>query len=155
MCALKCYVKSLYRHLFFEDISKNARVTKKKRHFLICGKVTPRRLDRRAPNSVCGLLKLLAVIVWIDFFSSGKPPPPPPPPPSYSVEKRRDHRNCVGGRQISVIPPLLNTITQGGGGVHRKKRGQKSIHTITTKGFSYPHTEFGARRSRRLGLATN
>ena len=28
--------------------------------------------------------------------------------------KRWDHRNCVGGRQISVIPPLLNTITLGG-----------------------------------------
>ena len=45
------------------------------------------------------------------------------PPLSYSVEKRRDHRNLpyatqnyVGVRQISVIPPLLNTITQGGGG---------------------------------------
>ena len=35
-------------------------------------------------------------------------------PCSYSVEKRRDHTNCVGGQQISVIPPLLNTITQGG-----------------------------------------
>ena len=49
-------------------------------------------------------------------FFSGEPPPPPPPPLSYGAEKRRDHRNCVGVRQISVIPPLLSTITQGGGG---------------------------------------
>ena len=29
VCALKWYIKSLYRHLFLEDISKHARVTKK------------------------------------------------------------------------------------------------------------------------------
>ena len=74
--------------------------------------------------------------------------PPPPPPPSYSVEKRRDHRNCVGGRQISVIPPLLNTIIQVGGGGFTG--GKMSIHTITAKVFSNPHTEFGAHRSSRL-----
>ena len=34
VCALRWYIKSLYRHLFLVDISKNARVT----HFLICGK---------------------------------------------------------------------------------------------------------------------
>ena len=28
VCALRCYVKSLSRHLFLEDISKHARVTK-------------------------------------------------------------------------------------------------------------------------------
>ena len=38
------------------------------------------------------------------------------PSQSYGAEKRRDHRNCVGERQISVIPPLLSTITLGGGG---------------------------------------
>ena len=36
-----------------------------------------------------------------------------------------------------------------GGGSPEKK----SIHTITAKGFSYPHTEFEALRSR--GLAVN
>ena len=30
VCALKLYIKSLYRHLFLEDISKNSRVTQKK-----------------------------------------------------------------------------------------------------------------------------
>ena len=41
-----------------------------------------------------------------------------PPPLSCRVEKRRDQRNCV-----SLIPPLLNTATQGGGGggVHGRK----------------------------------
>ena len=38
VCALKWYTKSLYRHLFLEDVSKNARVTQKW-HFLICGKL--------------------------------------------------------------------------------------------------------------------
>ena len=59
---------------------------------------------------------------------------------------------CLGSSAKIVNfrgPPLLNTITQGGftgGG------GGKSIHTIIAKGFSYPHTEFGARRSRRLAV---
>ncbi len=56
-----------------------------------------------------------------DFF----PVNPPPPLLSYGAEKRRDHRNCVGVRQISVIQPLLSTITQaqggGGGGFTGKK----------------------------------
>ena len=38
VCALKCYVKSLYRHLFLEDISKHTRVTQK-RDFLILNTV--------------------------------------------------------------------------------------------------------------------
>ena len=38
------------------------------------------------------------------------------PSQSYGVEKRRNHRNCMGNHAISVIPPLLNTITKGGGG---------------------------------------
>ena len=62
----------------------------------------------------------------------------------------------MGGRQISVDPPLLNTISQEGGGGGGGGGGE-SIHTITAKGFSYPHTEFGARRSRCLAVkfATN
>ena len=38
VCALKWYIKSLYRHLFLEDISNHASVTQKM-HFLICGKL--------------------------------------------------------------------------------------------------------------------
>ena len=37
MCALRWYVKSLYKHLFLEDISKHARVT----HFLIYNSKAP------------------------------------------------------------------------------------------------------------------
>ena len=60
--------------------------------------------------------------------------------------------------QISLIPPLLNTTTQGEGegwGVHGEKK--EEFHSITAKCFSNPHTEFGVRRSRRLGVmsATN
>ena len=35
------------------------------------------------------------------------------------------------------------------GGVYRKR---KEIAEITAKAFSYPHTEFGARRSRHVGV---
>ena len=52
VCALKWYVKSLYRHLFLEDISKHARVTQKW-HFLICGKLyTQAPWTRRAKVGV-------------------------------------------------------------------------------------------------------
>ena len=65
------------------------------------------------------------------------------PPLSYSVEKRRDHRNCVGERQITVIPPLLSTITRegggGGGGVHRKffSDSSVSLHRVSNMAESY------------------
>ena len=63
---------------------------------------------------------------------------------------------CVGGRQISVVPPLLNTISpeggRGGGGGGGSPEKKKSIHTITAKRFSYPHTEFGVRRLRRQAV---
>ena len=45
---------------------------------------------------------------------------PPPPPLSYGAEKRRDHRNLPYAHAISVIPPLLSTITQGGEGSPEK-----------------------------------
>ena len=41
------------------------------------------------------------------------------------------------------VPPLLNTITQGGFTGKKKKK-----HYITTNAFSYIRTEFGALRSR-------
>ena len=52
---------------------------------------------------------------------------------------------------IFGVPPLLNTITRGGGG------GGEEFHCITAKTFSYIRTEFGAPRSRRVGVrsATN
>ena len=121
------------------------------------------------------------------FFFSGEPPL------SYSVEKRRDPKNCAkiyifltilaenastppknteelyvvhfevqkGFRRFPVVnscccvcnnaifgvPPLLNTITQGGFTGKRKKN-----HHITDNAFSYIRTEFGALRSRRLAV---
>ena len=80
------------------------------------------------------------------------PPPPPPPPPSYGVEKRQDHRNLPSPHAISVIPPLLNTITQGGFPLIFFR-----LVSITAMCFSNPQTDLGARRSRRLGVmfATN
>ena len=52
------------------------------------------------------------------------------------------------------VPPLLNTKTLGGGGSPEKKTKN---HSITAKAFSYIRTEFGAPRSRRVGVkfATN
>ncbi len=50
---------------------------------------------------------------------------------------------------------LFSTPQLRGGGVHGKIKKQQ--HCITAKSFSNPHTDFGARRSRRLGVrsATN
>ena len=69
VCALRWYVKSLYWHLFLEDTSKHARVTKKW-HFQICGKHNSKVPWSTCPQiSVCGLLKHVAVIQWFfDFF---------------------------------------------------------------------------------------
>ena len=44
---------------------------------------------------------------------------------SYGVEKRRDHRNCVGGRTISVIPPLLNKEQADIKSICTEERGKK------------------------------
>ena len=65
-------------------------------------------------------------------------------PLSCGVEKRRDQRN--------FFDPTFSQHHNsggGGGGVHGKK---KEFHSITAKSFSNTHTEFGARRSRRLGV---
>ena len=48
---------------------------------------------------------------------------------------------------IFGVPPLLNTITQGGFTGKKKKN-----HHITDNAFSYIRTEFGALRSRRLAV---
>ena len=109
---------------------------------------TPRRLDRRAPNSVCGLLNYLAVNFELFFFFTVNPPPPPPPlPPRVAVLRKGGIKEIA---RISLIPPLLNTVTQRGegeGGFTVKKK--EEFHWITAKFFSNPHTEFGAHRSRR------
>ena len=52
-----------------------------------------------------------------------------------------------------MVPPLLSSISQGGSPEKKKELNRE----IIAKGFSYPHTEFGALRSRRLAVkfATN
>ena len=128
VCALRWYIKSPHRHLFLVDISKHARVT----HFLICGKDNSKEPWPTRPQFGLRVAKALSCDTDESEFFSDEPPPP-----SYSVEKRRDHRNlpyahtknCVGVRLVS----------------------------ITAKCFSYPQTKLGARRSRRLWVifATN
>ena len=102
MLYLRWYIKSLYRHLFLVDISKHARVT----HFLICGKDNSKALWATRPQIGLRVAKARSCDTDESKKNYGEPPP------RVSVEKRRDHRKCVGGRQISVIPPLLSTITK-------------------------------------------
>ena len=52
----------------------------------------------------------------------------------------------TGGTANSVAPPLLRSISQGG------SPEEKKIANITAKAFSYIRTEFGASRSRRVGV---
>ena len=87
------------------------------------------------PKLGTNVAKGISCDIVVFCFFSGEPPPL-----SYSVEKRRDPKNA----RFFGVPPLLNTITQGG--VHRKK--EKKTHYITTNAFSYIRTEFGALRSR-------
>ena len=56
--------------------------------------------------------------------------------------------NYLRGRTANFRGPASSQLYNSGG-VHRKKMW---IHTITAKAFSYPHTEFGALRSRRLAV---
>ena len=150
MCALRWYIKSLFRHLFLVDISKHARVTPKKWHFLICGKDNSKAPWATRPQIGLRVAKALSCDTdERNFFPVN---PPPPPPRSYGAKTKRDHRNLPYAYAISVIPPLLSTITQGG------FTGKKfRLVSITAKCFSYPQTNLGARRSRRLWVifATN
>ena len=71
------------------------------------------------------------------IFFSGEPPL------RYRAEKRRGH----GNPSISVAPPLLSSISQGG------FTGKKNFFDqITAIAFSYIRTEFGASRSMRVGV---
>ena len=87
MCALKWYIKSLYRHIFLEDISKHARVT----HFLLFVKpnshahwpTCTKRGSNVAKGNSCKMTEVKK--------NSREPPL------RYRAEKRRDHGIC---RQI-------------------------------------------------------
>ena len=81
MCALKWYIKSLYRHIFLEDISKHARVThyqlfvkpNSHAHWPTCTK----RGSNVAKGNSCKMTE-------VKIFSRE-------PPLRYRAEKRRDH----------------------------------------------------------------
>ena len=62
MCALRWYVKCLYRHLFLEDTSEHARVTQKL-HYPNCNTYNSKVLWATDPKFVCGLLKHPVVII--------------------------------------------------------------------------------------------
>ena len=129
VCALKWYIKSLYRHLFLEDISKNARVNKTF-HFLICGKLYCQAPWPTRPNPSVLVAKALSSdrMASLFFFRWSLPPPPL----SYSFEKRRDHRNCVGGRggitEIAWVDGkflwsrFFSTLYLRGGGVTGRRK---------------------------------
>ena len=108
--------------------------------------LTARRLDRPAPKSVCGLLKLLAVIQWFYFIFSSEPLPPPP----QVIVLRRGGTKKI---RIFFCPASSQHYNSGGGG-GGFTGGKKLNHCITAKSFSNPHTDFGAGRSRpwQLGL---
>ena len=62
------------------------------------------------------------------------------PPLRYRAEKRRDHG-------ISVVPPLLSSVSQGGfTGIFFY------FGHFTAIAFSYIRTTFGASRSMRVGV---
>ena len=86
VCALRWYVKSLYRHLFLEDISKHARVTKKW-HFLICGRPNSQAPWPMHPKLCMWVAKALSCDIVVLLFSRWTPPPPPPLP--WGVVLRR------------------------------------------------------------------
>ena len=82
------------------------------------------------------------VIIFYLFFTVN------PHPNQFMVLRRG------GITEISVIPPLFNTITQGGG-VHGKKKKKITISQLSALATRTPI--LGARCSRRLGVmsATN
>ncbi len=118
------YIKSLYRHLFLVDISKHASVTQK-RHFLICGKDNSKAPWPTRPQIGLRVAKALSCDTDESNFFLGEPPL------SYGAEKRRDHRNLPYAHAISVVPPLLASITKGGGGVHRKFFFDSSVSQLS------------------------
>ena len=123
MCALKWYIKSLYRHIFLEDISKHARVT----HFLLFVKpnshahwpTCTKRGSNVAKGNSCKMTEVKK--------NSREPPL------RYRVEKRRDHgigrkiiccwaRHLIGIRCIHPQKyerchhPLKNGLISSGNG---------------------------------------
>ena len=144
MCALKWHIKSLYRHLFLEDICKTQGSLKK--NCLIGGKLSSQAPWPQRPKLGVRVAKGLSCDCTVRHF------PPGEPPLRYRVQKRQDlgnlpyaYANCLGVRQFPRSCLFWTLHLRGG------SPGEKmSNRAITAKAFSYPHTEFGALRSRRL-----
>ena len=113
VCALKWYIKSLYRHLFLDNISTHARVTKKKKHFLICGKLYSQAPWPQRPKLGVRVAKGFSC----DRMDSLFPPSEPPPPPRDIVLKRGGPR-ILRGRTPNIRGPAssLHYFSGGGGG---------------------------------------
>ena len=115
VCALKWYIKSLYRHFFLEDISKHARVTQKK-NCLICATIDSQGPWPQRTKLGTNVAKGISCDIVVFFFFSVNPP--------WVIVLRRG--GTPKNRAIFLVPPLLNTITQGG--VHRKKKIKPLYH---------------------------
>ena len=114
MCALKWYIKSLYRHLFLEDISKHARVTKKW-HFLLFGRPNSHAHWPTCPKLGTNVAKGNSCDLSEKFFFSGEPPL------RYRAEKRRDH-----GNPSFPWPRLFSALYLRGGSPEKKFFSLKS-----------------------------
>ena len=128
MCALRWYIKSPHRHLFLVDISKHARVT----HFLIYGKDNSKAPWPPRPQIGLRVAKALSCDTDESEFFSGEPPL------SYSVEKRRDHRNLpyahviLRGRTANFCDPASSQhYNSGGGGGLPEKNSDSSVSQLS------------------------
>ena len=87
----------------------------------------PRRLDRGAPKSVCGLLQHLAVIVWIHFFNTVNP--------HRVMTVREAGSQKLRGRPRNFCDPASSNH-HNSGGVHRGKKGesiQSQLSALATR----------------------
>ena len=129
MCVLKWYIKSLYRHLFLEDISEHARVTQKMA-LLICGSPNCQAPWLTRPKIGLRVAKALSCDIVVFYFFPVNPPPPPPPPWVIVLRRGGTKKN----RAIFLVPPLLNTITLGGfTGKKTKKPTISQLRALATR----------------------
>ena len=139
MCALKWYIKSLYRHIFLEDISKHARVT----HFQLFVKPNSHAhwptCTKRGSNVAKGnSCKMTEVI----FFSRE-------PPLRYRAEKRRDHGICGKFRGPASSQLYIS------GGVHGKKKFTSVILQLLPLATFEPRLVQVGQCAWELGLTNN
>ena len=90
------------------------------------------------------------VLLFVAYFSEETHFFPGEPPPELFWFEEAGSQKLRGPTANFCDPASSNKNNSGRGGGFTG--GKKSIHTITAKSFSNPHTEFEARRSRRLGI---